>query len=715
MFLPRSLIPLLPPSLLVVLELSAIAVATTTFTIQPNDTRSTISHCGPDCDVAYTVVSVTWEPTISTIPVLGNANSVAWSQSMYSEYYAQFSPQLVDGTVATDWRIPDFTATCCDDAWYINSGVTAQYETETGENCLPTDAVFTGIRVGALQHAVPTDLPFLQHDCEVSTTIVKTVFTRITIMAAPPNPPTATADGQSTWWEDGSNQITIQLPPTPTPFFTISKCEFFGASSCSWSLGTMNLRWEQSTITITGDASELSSLEYEIVTSIENREDWLNATAGWASVLGTSATCCSESVWLDNSVTINYGGWCPTTVLTGYNTILPLSIAWSFIDGDEADCRLNIGGGIASTKTAIYIEKVTADIRPPTTTSPPPATKEPDTVPTSTTSSVLTKETEVVDSSSRTTPRTTPRTTGRTTPRTTTTRRFTTMSSRQAQPVQSSQSPSGPPVDPPSSSQGPVNPSDTQPNNPPNTQPNNPLNTQPNNLPNTQSNNPPNTDPNNPPNTNNPPSNPSQEPTGLNNLPQTSSPPNEGPGTPVIPGTPAPEPSISTIFTSIPTIITTTNDLGVETTITTFTSTPISTALNVITTDDEGNTITTRITFSNPSITALPADGNNTTDEPVPESQDPVVPGVTSRTTILTLTSRIGSGITVETRTSIIAESMPGPGTTPITEDEPGSGTETQLSGPEPTGPSSDAVSHRSQSLGLAIAASFLVSIFYLS
>ncbi|KAK6497929.1 hypothetical protein TWF481_012323 [Arthrobotrys musiformis] len=699
---PRSL--LLPLALLALLE-SRMVLATTTITMQPNDTHPAfiLAHCDSDCDINYNVVEVSWESTVSTITAYGDANSVAWTKSMYSQYFAQFSPELVvETTVATDWRNEDFTATCCDDGWYIQSGVTAHYETETLDECEPTEAVFTGRRVGTVRSAFPTDLPFLEHDCEVSTTVTKTILTQITFITAGANPPTGTADGQKTWWDEGSDEVTILLPPTPTPFFTISKCPFVGASSCSWSVGTMNLRWDQSTITITGDASELSSLESELATSIEGNLDWVNATAGWADNFAESATCCSESIWLDRIVTINYGGWCPTTVLTGYNTILPLSIAYRFVNGTEANCNINIGGGIASTKTAIYIEKVTADTGPGSTTTPP-ATKEPDTVPTSTTSDV-TKETDVIDSTSQTTPTTTSRTTltttsrttPRTTPHTTAPQRSTTTSSRQAQLVESPQSqssrPAQSPNSPPVSSQGPRE--TTTPNN------------QPVDSPTQAPNDPPNTQPNNQP------SNPSQEPP----VPSNNPPPNESPNTPAFPGTPAPEPSISTIFTSIPVVITTTDGSGSQTIITTFTTTPISTAINVITTDDEGNTVTTRVTFSNPSSTEVPDDGSTTEGPPVPESRTPLSPGsgVTSRTIILTLTSRVGSSIIVETKTSIVVEPTSGSGTTSLTGEEPGTETETGTGTPEITGPASSALSSKSLSLRFAVAVAFLVSILRL-
>ncbi|EPS41575.1 hypothetical protein H072_4527 [Dactylellina haptotyla CBS 200.50] len=575
-----------------------------TISVQPNATHSTLSHCGPDCAVAYTVVEVSWAPTVSTLTAYGGPSDVASSSYIYSQYWAQFSPELVLGSVATDWRTPYFTATCCDTAYYIASGVTAQFSTTTGdpEICTPTEIVFTGQPVGTVQPSAPTSLAFLQHDCGVSTTVIKTVLTQVTISAATPNPPTGTADGQKTWWDD-SDTITILVSPTPTQF-TISSCSVGG--NCQWSVGTMNLVWEATTITISGNASELASQEAELSTSVRDTEDWVDATSGWDGGLGATAPCCATSIYLDDDLIIDYDGYCPTTVLTGYNTVLPQDIAYSFIDGDLAHCNINIGGGIASTKTAVYVAKLTADVDGGTTTTTPPATKEPDTIPTSTTTSIISKDTEVIHST--------------TTPRPTTTRPRTTSRQQQQSPSSGQSSRPQPPISPPNQSSNPNNPV-----NPPATNPNNnPVNTAlPVNTPGDTQN--------------------GGAPGVSTNL--------------VIPGTLAPQPSLSTIFGTSPIEITTTDAAGSQTVISTFTTVPVGTAVNIITTDSEGNSITTRVTLTNPAGSVENS----------------------SRTTILTVTTRQGTGFTVETVTSIIADET---GTASLTSEEASAPTDVNEPGP---------------------------------
>ncbi|KAF3929084.1 hypothetical protein ABW20_dc0106059 [Dactylellina cionopaga] len=692
-------------------------LAVTTITIQPNATRTTLSHCGATCTLDYTVVQVSWLPTVSTIFAYGGPSSLAKAISDYSQYWEQYAPQSVLGSVATNYAAPDFTATCCDDAWYISSGVKAHYDTNVAtatadpETCAPTDAIFTGRPVGTVQSSAPTDLPFLQHDCSVSTTIIKSVLTQVTIVAATPNPPTGTANGQSTWWGD-SDTITIQLPPIPTPYFTISPCPFSGRISCSYSVGTMNLVWEQTTITITGNATDLSSLEADLSTSIEDTGDWVNGSSGWDESLGATVPCCSESIYLDNDVIIDYDGYCPTTVLTGYNTILPQDIAWGFIVGEPANCNVNIGGGIASTKTAVFVAKVTADIDSGTTTSPP-ATREPETVPPSTTrptSTIISKETEIIESS-KTTPRTTPRTTGRTTPRTTTRRLPPTTTPRgqqnQPPPAQSSQSPNPPPNQPP-------NPVGSSANNGGNTPPN--TNVIPN--PNSGGTTAPNGGPVNTPVPDSSPINtpvpdgttPSNTPNGPgNNTPQNNPTPNN---IPINSQSLAPEPSLSTIFGTSAVAITTTDAAGSQTVISSLTTVPVATAVNVITTDSQGNSVTTRVTFSNPTATA--GDSNSSTNGPAVEPANVSASSHSSRTTVFTVTTRVGTGMTTETRTSIVVdgETTLGAGTTSAgDESNSGAAAPTDGSGPTTTGSPSGAVPSKSMPLPLLALLSFIVAV----
>ncbi|KAK6523995.1 hypothetical protein TWF694_005663 [Orbilia ellipsospora] len=617
----RSLIPL---SLLVLLK----SVRADTISVAGNATHSTLTHCGSQCEVAYTIIAVSWDPTISTITAYGAPSDIAASITSYSEYWEEYAPQSVLGTVATDWRAPDFTATCCDDAYYIRSGVTAQYSTNaaaaTGdpETCAPTVDVFTGRLVGTAQSSAPTTLPFLQNDCSVSTTIIKSILTQITVVAATPNPPTGTGHGQSTWWDD-TDTITIQLPITPTPYFTISPCPFSSQISCEYSVGTMNLEWEQTTITISGNASQLASLEAQVSTSIESQYDWVNASSGWDNSFGATAPCCASSVALDDKVTIDYGGYCPTTILTGYTTILPEAIATFFVQGDLADCNINIGGGIASTKTAVYLEKVTDQEdsgpgRTTTTTSKPPATKESDTLPTSTTPPVITKGTDGTGAPPRTTPRTT---TPRIPPPRTTPRQQTTPRLNPPPPVQSSQA---------------------QP--PPN-----------------QSSNPGNVaTPSSPNNGGVPIGNNNPQP-GQSSVPSngqaTALPDNAGSSTqnganpvvnPVIPPTLAPQPSLSIISSARPIEVTTTNSAGSQVVISSFTTESAGSAVNIITTDSEGNSFTTRVTFLNPN----PTSGNAGITEPGSQSEI----GGSAKTTVMTVTTRSGAGIITETLTSVISD-----------------------------------------------------------
>lgn len=190
----------------------------------------TLSQCGDPtetCSIRYTVAQVGWAPEIRTTYVMGNAAQISASSSFISfEFMSQSTLNMVVGApyIRTDWRAPGFTATCCDDSYHIESGVTAHVKTAllpqlnaTASVCTESDVIFTGSAVG-IAHATPiTELPFLEHDCDVSTPVIqKAILTRVTIMQRPPNPPTNTNGGQSTWWEDGSNTVTIKLPVTPT-------------------------------------------------------------------------------------------------------------------------------------------------------------------------------------------------------------------------------------------------------------------------------------------------------------------------------------------------------------------------------------------------------------------------------------------------------------------------------------------------------------------
>ncbi|KAF3928831.1 hypothetical protein AA313_de0208261 [Arthrobotrys entomopaga] len=615
---------------------------------QSSESHSTLTHCGSQCEVAYTVIGVVWDPTISTITAYGGQSEADALSTSYSEYWEEYAPESVLGTIATDWRAPDFTATCCDDAWYIRSGVTAQYSinaaTATGEpeTCAPTQDIFTGRPVGTAQSSAPTTLPFLQNDCSVSTTVIKSVLTQITIVAAPPNPPTGTANGQSTWWDD-TDTVTILLPVTPAPF-TISSCPFRSAISCYWSVGTMNLEWDQTTITISGNASQLASLEASVSASIASDFDSVNASSGWGSDIGATAPCCDLSIALDDTVLIDYGGYCPTTVLTGYSTILPSSIAQFFIQGDQADCNINYGGGIASTKTAVFLEKVTdqedSGPGPTTTTSKPPATKESDTLPTSTTPPVITKGTDGTGAPPRTTPRTIPQqpTISRVNP---------------PPPVQSSQA-----LPPPNQASNPGNVAGPSPsknggtpngnNNPQPGQSSVPSNGQATALPDNAS-----------PTTQN----------GVNPIVN-----------PMVSPTIAPEPSLSIVSTASPIEITTTNAAGSQVVISTFTSVSAGSAVNIITTDSEGNSVTTRVTFLNPT----PTGGNPVITESGNQSEG----SGSARTTVMTITTRQGAGLITETLTSVISEgktnSVGEGGTTTEASETPGpSGSEAAPGSPQ--------------------------------
>ncbi|KAF3931287.1 hypothetical protein ABW19_dt0207348 [Dactylella cylindrospora] len=369
----------------------------------------------------------------------------------------------------------------------------------------------------------------------------------------------------------------------------------------------MDLRWEQTTITLSGNPSQLSSMEADISSSIDNIVDWVNATTGgWDSQNGATETCCGTSILLDDEVTIDYGGWCPTTVLTGYNTVLPQSIAWQFVNGSLADCGYNLGGGIPTTKTAVYVAKVTEDTSSSQSTTPKtsPSSRMPTSTP----------------------PPNQPTTTSRTTPRN--------QNPPATREPQESPSPRPPTRNPQSPTTVPKDDSQGTSKAPA------PI----------------------------PQGTPASSDTP--DAPEGTPVPDTIPGASAILrliGPPAPEPSLSVIVTSLPIFITSTDAAGNPTVITSFTEIPIATAINILTSDSAGNVITTRETAFNPTATVIAEDPGSGGSEGGPtgpnqsqaldaeQSQQPntgfqIEP---SLTTITTATSRRGPSQTSGSQFSI--------------------------------------------------------------
>ncbi|EWC43728.1 hypothetical protein DRE_07388 [Drechslerella stenobrocha 248] len=663
---------------------------TTYINVEANSTI-TISHCGPSCDLQYTVKQVGWaSDPVATFTGYGDYDSFTDSSDALFRYLSRYEPETIIGSVLRDEWDVELTAPCCDQAWYITNGVTVNFPTETGEpsSCTEQDAsVFRGDGVGTSQASLPTDLPFLQHNCSVSTTVVTNILTQIAFVHATPNPPTATDAGQSTWWDDDSGTVTIKLDLIPTTPFTISPCPFSSMDGCTRLFATVDAYWDQTTITISGNPSELASLEAEYSSSISQVYDWVNGTSGgWADgTFPVTSTCCEPFVFV-NPVTIFYGGLCPTTYLTGFSSILPRSVAYTLLDGFEAKCNYDIGGGIASTKTAVFLAKVTADIdagphttpkavestKPETPTTPPQA--RPTTTPVRVTS----------------TPRTTIRTTTwRTTTRTTTTK--TTTEETTTRGTTTRAAPDTPREAITTTARLPVIPEGGPPNAPPSQ---GPTRQSPSGVPGpggpggssqaatnlpiespspadtigpTGDGAPPQASPT--PNTSQsgaPPPTPDASQSGgfsqlspVANQPeissQTTSAANQRGGL-------APEPSISSILSSSPILITTTDASGDQTVISTFTVATINTPQDVITTDDQGNIMTTRTT---------PADS--------------IGPAQSSRTTAYTVTTRRGSGFAIETLTSTIVQAS---SVNTDLETTPGATTETTLPSADESGTS---------------------------
>ncbi|KAF3920694.1 hypothetical protein ABW21_db0209203 [Orbilia brochopaga] len=576
-------------------SLLSCCMATTTIDIPPNATQYTLSHCGPTCTVDYTVVELEWASTTTTFTAYGVESDLANTIDSYWQYFNYFAPQSVLGSVISGgYEVPEFTATCCDDAWYISSGVTAIFETNLASattdasTCQETEALFTGSLVGTSQASPPTDVPFLQHDCGLSTTVTKTILTQVTVVAATPNPPTATGNGQSTWWEDGSDTVTIELDLIPSTF-TISPCPFTATVSCSYELPTMDLVWEQTTITISANATDLPALELEIASSIATDGDWVNGTGGAWDPGFVTETCCEPSVYVVDEATIDYEGWCPTTILTGYTTVLPQSIAYYFVDGDLADCNINVGGDANIDHHA-----------------GPPNFKG---------------------------------------------KRFGQESDDQRQNDDASYHPKGHHDTSKTAYQLSVT---SEP------------------LADDAAES----------------ATPGSGATSAVDLPVESPSPNS-PEAPQIAPIPL-EPSPFTILSSSPILITTTDASGSPTVISTFTEVPIGTAVNVLTTDAEGNLETTRLTVANPSATGVGSNGEETNSQSDQSSSEATE---SARTTIYTVTMRQGSGFVVETQTSTIPGDLSSNGaeTTSPAEGETGVPSANESGLPSATG--SDAIS----------------------